>query len=104
MVHVFMGMLFILLGYLIKYKQWSWLIAGYNTSSKKEKLKYDAAALCGGVGNFLFLLAGILFVTALGEIFNAARVVSLGWILFSVSTIAFLVYANTGNRYKKENK
>jgi len=53
-----MIMLLIVLGYLVKYKKWSWLIAGYNTSSKKEKAKYNTLALCSGVGNFLFSVSG----------------------------------------------
>ena len=101
MFHLYMVVLFIVLGYLVKYKQWSWLIAGYNTSSKKEKAKYDTAALCSGVGNFLFLLAGILLIAALGEILDAAWMISFSWLVFTVVIIAFLIYANTGNRYKK---
>lgn len=100
MVHIYMVLLLILLGYLIKYKQWSWLIAGYNTSSRKEKAKYDTVALCSGVGNFLFILAGILLIAALGELLEARWVVSFSWLLFSAAIIAFLIYANTGNRYK----
>ena len=100
MVHIYMVMLLIVLGYLIKHKQWSWLIAGYNTSSKKEKAKYDTAALCSGVGNFLFILAGILLITALGEFLEAVWIISFSWILFSAAIITFLIYANTGNRYK----
>ncbi len=100
MIHISMVMLFILLGYLVKYKQWSWLIAGYNTSSRKEKAKYDKVALCSGVGNFLFILAGISLIAAFGELLEARGVVSFSWILFSAATIAFLIYANTGNRYK----
>lgn len=100
MVHIYMVMLLILLGYLIKYKQWSWLIAGYNTSSKKEKEKFDTAALCNGVGNFLFILAGILLIAALGHILDVAWIITFGWILFTAAIIAFVIYANTGNRYK----
>ena len=44
------------LGYLIKVKRWSWLIAGFNTSSAKAKAKYDEAALCNATGIFLYIL------------------------------------------------
>lgn len=77
MMHFYMVMLLILLGYLVKYKQWSWLIAGYNTSSKKEKEKYNITALCNDVGNFLFILVGILLIAALGELLEAGWLVSL---------------------------
>ncbi len=34
-------LMFVILGIMIKYFKWSWLIAGYNSSSKAEKEKYD---------------------------------------------------------------
>lgn len=100
MVHILMAMLMLMLGYLVKYQQWSWLIAGYNTSTKQEKEKYDQAALCNGVGNFLFILAGLLFIAALGDFMDTAWVVAMGWILFTAAVAVFLVYANTGGRFK----
>ncbi|NBG88227.1 DUF3784 domain-containing protein [Isachenkonia alkalipeptolytica] len=39
------GLLLIILGYLIKEKKMTLLIAGYNTSSKKKKAEYDTEAL-----------------------------------------------------------
>ncbi len=79
MTHLLTALLLLLLGYLVKYRQWSWLIAGYNTSSKKAKDTYDKEALCNGVGNFLFLLAGILGLAFIGEYFGASWLVSLSW-------------------------
>ena len=99
--HVIIGILLIILGYLVRFKQWSWLIAGYNTSSKEEKAKYDKVALCTAVGNFMFIAGGIVFIASLGEFLEVGWIISLGWILFTAITIVFLVYANTGNRFKK---
>lgn len=101
MFHILLAALLILLGYLIKYRQWSWLIAGYNTSSKQEKEKYDTAALCTGVGNFILTLAGLLLIAALGELIETAWIIHTGWIMFIAASVIFLVYANTGERYKK---
>ncbi|MDE5413199.1 DUF3784 domain-containing protein [Alkalihalobacterium chitinilyticum] len=101
MTHFVTGLFFILLGYLIKYKQWSWLIAGYNTSSKEEKATYDKQALCNGVGNFIFLLSGLLFITGLGEFLNMTWITKYSWIIAIIAIILFLIYANTGNRFKK---
>ena len=91
----------VLLGALIKYTKWAWLIAGYNTSPQKEKEKYDTDALCNGVGNFLFILGATMLVGSLGEYFNINWLISASWILFVLVTIVFLIYANTGNRYMK---
>lgn len=91
----------IIFGYLIGYKKWSFLIAGYNTSSKEEKQKYDEDALCKGMGKLLFLLGGITFISSLGALFKISWIINFSWILFSVIIIVFVIYANTGNRYKK---
>jgi len=102
MIHILIGLLMLVLGYLVKYRRWSWLIAGYNTSSAEEKDQYDTAALCNGVGNFLFILATLLFIAALGEYMDRAWIVSAAWIMFIAATVVFLVYANTGGRYRKK--
>lgn len=99
--HLSLALFLVLLGCLIKYGKAAWLIAGYNTSSKDEKAKYDVEALCRGVGHFLFALAGTLVISAAGGYFNAEWAIHAGWILFILATIIFLIYANTDNRYKK---
>ncbi len=101
MILLLTGLLLILIGYLVKYKQWTWLIAGYNTSSKKEKAKYDTVALCHGVGNIMFSLGGIVFISFIGELLEIEWVVTFGWVLFVIVMVFFLIYANTGNRFKK---
>ncbi|NLY10246.1 MAG: DUF3784 domain-containing protein, partial [Firmicutes bacterium] len=45
MIHLGSAILMLIFSYLVKVKRWSWLIAGYNTSSKAEKDKYDEEAL-----------------------------------------------------------
>lgn len=91
----------IVLGYLIGYKKWSFLIAGYNTSSEEEKDKYDEDALCMAMGKLLFMLGGITFISSLGSLLQISWLINFSWILFSITVIAFVIYANTGNRYKK---
>jgi hypothetical protein len=99
-IHLSMALLLVLLGCLIKYGKVAWLISGYNTSPKEEKEQYNVDALCRGVGHFLFALAGILIIPAAGSFFNAEWAIFAGWILFTIASIAFIIYANTGNRYR----
>lgn len=99
--HLCLALFLVLLGCLIKYAKAAWLIAGYNTSSKEVKEQYDVEALCRGVGHLLFTLAGTLIIPAAGGFFNAAWAIHVGWILFAVTVITFVIYANTGNRYRK---
>ena len=101
MTHLAMALLMMLLGYLVKFRRWSWMIAGYNTSSPKEKNAYDIEALCSGVGHFLFVLAGILGFAFLGEWLEIPWLGAVSWAGFVGATVVFLIYANTGNRYRK---
>jgi len=101
MIHLITALMIVVLGYLIKYKRWSWLIAGYNTASPKDKAKYDIIALCNGTGNFLFLLAAITTLAAAGEFLGKLWIIGFSWVLFTIAVFAFLIYANTGNRFQK---
>jgi protein-S-isoprenylcysteine O-methyltransferase Ste14 len=101
LLHIGMGLLLVLLGYLIKVKQWSGLISGFNTSSAEEKAKYDTTALCNGVGNFMYFLGTTMLIASLGFLLEAIWITAVGWGLFVAAVIIFLVYANTGGRYKK---
>lgn len=58
------GFLFAVLGVLIKYFKWYWLISGYNTMSKERKKQVDIEALGKFMGNCLFLIAGLQFLGA----------------------------------------
>ncbi len=99
-VHLLIALLFLLLGYLIKYLKWSWLIAGYNTSSKEERAKYDRDALCSFMGSFLFVLAATIALAGLGAYLEVPWILTGSWIFFTVVIVVSLVYMNTGNRFK----
>lgn len=58
-----MGVFFIILGYLLKYAKWYWLIAGYNTATSDEKKHIDIEGLSHtmGIGLFAGGIAMLLF-------------------------------------------
>ena len=87
---------------MIKVKRWSWLIAGFNTSSATAKAKYDEVALCNATGNFLYSLASALLLPALGNLTGNRGLINLGAILSMGLTIGFVIYANTGQRFKRK--
>ena len=89
------------IGYLIKYKKWSWLIAGYNTSSQKEKQKYNVDELCNGVGNLTFTLSAIALFGAFANYFNQSWLEIISWISFVIVIVITIVHINTSNKYKK---
>lgn len=62
---IFVGILLIIFGILIKYFKFYWLISGYNTMSKEKRKNVDTEGLGRFMGNFLFLLGGILILGAI---------------------------------------
>jgi hypothetical protein len=64
LLHLSLALFLFLLGCLIKYGKVDWMIAGYNTSSKEEKGKFDVEALCQEEDNFLFTLGGTMLIPA----------------------------------------
>lgn len=92
---------FIVLGIVFSLGKGAMLIAGYNTSPKSEKEKYNQTALCKFMGKLMFTLAGCFTLVALGTVFGLMALPIIGIILFLVVTVAAVVYANTGNRFRK---
>ena len=91
------------IGYFIRFKKASFLISGYNTSSKREKEKYNEEALCKAVGNLVFLLGFILLIPPIGGSLFPDKLnffVIFTTILTTIITIIAIIYMNTGNRYK----
>jgi uncharacterized membrane-anchored protein len=93
----------LLLGYLIKKFKMSYLIAGYNTSSKKEKEKYDEKKLTNYVGNLLiisslFLIKGIILYFIIRE----ENIIIVSWILFTIILIGGVIHLNITNYVKKK--
>ncbi len=61
------SLFFIILGLVFIQGKGAFLIAGYNTSSRAEKKKYDENALCRFMGKIMFLFAACLLIAVLGE-------------------------------------
>lgn len=93
--------LFVLLGILLTMGKGSFLISGFNTMSKEEKEEYDIVSLCKFMGKFLFIIAFCITLFVLSETFAMKILFNVGLILFFASVIFIIVYANTGNRFKK---
>ncbi len=79
----------------------AFLIAGYNTAPKEEKAKYDERALCRFMGKLMFTLAACQGVMALGGLMDRMWLFGVGLAAFLVAVLACVIYANTGNRFKK---
>ena len=93
--------LFLILGIILWNGKGSFLIAGYNTSSKAEKSKYNEKALCRFVAKLMFFCAVCMVLFGLAPMIGAW----LMWLTQAVMLIVIIIaviYANTGNRFKKK--
>lgn len=92
------------LGALVRFGKASWLIAGYNTASRKEKEKYDREKLCRYTGNLIFILAAIwtvlsILLLAFGD---NGTVITAGIFVFVGAAVGGVIFLNTGGRLKKD--
>ncbi len=84
----------------------AWLIAGYNTASKKEQEKYDTDKLTRYTGLMMLFLG--LDLTLFGLVLVAFPYMLIFWIswgIFAAICLGGLIFMNTGKRcYKEEYK
>ena len=97
-------LLFLLLGVVFSLGKGAFLIAGYNTASKAEKAKYDEKALCRFMGKIMFAMAGCQGIMALGILVVGMWLFWVGIAAFLAVAFGKLIYANTGNRFRKKYK
>ncbi|MBP2032601.1 hypothetical protein J2Z42_001275 [Clostridium algifaecis] len=98
---VLITILFIILGVVFSLGKGSFLIAGYNTSSKEEKAKYDEKALCKFMGKSMFVFAFSIFLFGLSDLIKQPIIFVIGLILLLATVIFILIYVNTKNRFMK---
>ena len=93
--------LFAALGIALLHGKGAFLIAGYNTMSDAEQSAIDEKRLCKFMGRLMLVMAGCWCVVTLLE---ACRQMTLFWIAvaaFLAIVFGAVIYANTGNRFKK---
>ena len=82
----------------------AFLIASYNTMSKEEQAQYDEKALCRSTGRFLLWITCCTIFFAF-SIHNEAMWLPLCAMGIMVASVfVFVIYANTGNRFRKEGE
>jgi len=95
------GLVMIIFSIILLTGRGSFLIAGFNTMSKSEKEKYDAAALSRFIGKIMLQISMLTIVVGIEALIEYWWF----WVIWSAAfagIIVFaLIYANTGNRFKK---
>ena len=95
------GGLMIILSIVMLMGHGSSLIAGYNTKSKSEKEKYDAPALSKFMGKILLPLAILVILMGIERLHELSWFI-VAWVIAFVGILVIaIIYANTGNRFKK---
>lgn len=94
------ALIFVILGLILSRGRGAFLISGFNTFSKEEREKYDQKALCRFMGKVMFAEAGAWTVSGLGLVLGM-WLFWIGFALVMTVAIAGIVYANTGNRFRK---
>ncbi|MGI6307747.1 MAG: DUF3784 domain-containing protein [Dethiobacteria bacterium] len=84
------GLLFLVLGVLIKHLKWYWLISGYNTMTKEKKRNVDIEGLGKFLGNSLFVMAGLMITSSLFFHYNS-RLAATVATFFIVPLIIFIL-------------
>ena len=77
------------------------LIAGYNTASAYEKRHTDERKLTRFMAWLMLALAACFVPILLSAVLDAMWLFWLGFALFLAVAVAGVIYANTGNRFRK---
>ncbi|MBM7614304.1 DUF3784 domain-containing protein [Alkaliphilus hydrothermalis] len=95
------AVLFFVLAILIKHFKCYWLIAGYNTASKKEKEKVDIEGLGIFMGNMMYLLSCVMLLGVILRTLGYKLVGDLTWIVVIGITIYMVV---KGQRFQSKGQ
>lgn len=95
------GGVLIILSIILLTGRGAFLIAGYNTKSKSEKEEYDVPALCRFMGKILLPLALLIILIGIERLHEFSWFIP-AWMIITIGVVTFtIVYANTGNRFKR---
>lgn len=94
-VSLFMAIMFIAFGVMIKHFKWYWLIAGYNTMPKEKKEKVDTEGLGKLMGTYCFTTGGMMILASVLIALGYHWVMMVSVILIVLLTIGLLVKAQS---------
>jgi hypothetical protein len=69
-----------------------WLVAGYNTSSKEEKVKYNEKKLCRGLGVFIMIPCDLVLISLMLQ--DSESIILVEGIIFTVYIVTMVVVLN----------
>ena len=96
--------LFLILSIYLLQGKGAMLISGYNTMPKEDKAQYDTMALCKATGKLMLGVTVSISLIFAGDLFQTDWLFIAGTVLMISSIVIGLIYMNTGNRFKKNEK
>lgn len=104
MMLIIVGLLFIILGILIKYAKMYYLLAGYNTMSKKEQDKYDIEGIASIFRNGMFGMAIIMFIGfIISQYLNNPKIEMYSLFIAIAIGLPYLLIKSNSKRFKKNH-
>ena len=98
------GIILLILGLIIQTGKATYLIAGYNTASKEEQAKWDAAAMSKFIGWVILIVPSAVLLAACVpialDIFPYVALI-LSWIAFVIILAGGVIYLNISPRFKR---
>lgn len=99
------ALVFIVLGILVKYGNMYFLIAGYNTMSKKKKAQYDINGIAAVFGNVFFGMALIIISGHLiSQWLDNPDIEDIAFLGSLLIGIPYLLIKSNSDKYKRKNK
>ena len=99
-IHGWVLLMFIGLGFLFRKGKGAFLIAGYNTAPKAARDKIDEKKLCHYMSRLMFALGACWVVLAAGTVLEAVWLFRVGFGLFLAVSLGGVLYINTGGRLR----
>jgi undecaprenyl pyrophosphate phosphatase UppP len=101
---LFVALLFVVIGVLIKYGKMYYLIAGYNTMSPKQQAEYNIEKIATLFRNVTFTMAAIVIVGYTVNLWLNESLVEFVTILVAVLVgIPFLLIKSNSEKYKNRS-
>lgn len=95
------AILFIIFGFLIKYRKMYFLIAGYNTMSKEEKEKIDIKGIAALYKNVLFGMAlTIIIGYFIAKSIENSSIENIAFFAAIIIGVPYLLIASNSKKYK----
>ncbi|MEQ6049194.1 DUF3784 domain-containing protein [Lysinibacillus capsici] len=101
LVYLIIMLPFLIFAIVLSQGKGAFLLEGFHTMAQEDKEQYDEKALPRFMGKMMYGYCFCVLLWILNEFFHTQWLFHVGLVLFVALTIFLLIYANTGNRFKK---